>query len=517
MPVAADSIETLRKRILLAAERGADMVELRLDLMPHISDEELHTLREPNDVDVPLLLTIRDIREGGDWEGPDEEKLARFEALAGDFDFVDLEYAFWSRSEGIRRRIRDITAPPDVGTGGAEPGLRRPALILSKHDLTGRPATLQSDLLALSGVEHASVVKLAWRARTVRDNFEAFALLRMSPRPSIIICMGEDGLMSRVLARKFGAFASFASLEPALATAPGQVTIEEMHHLFDWSRLWPATRLYGVIGDPVAQSLSPHVHNAAFRSEAMDAVFMPIRVGPGYESFKAFMVEVDAHPWLQFDGFSVTMPHKEHALRFVRETGGCASSAAARVGAANTLVRSETGRWNCDNTDLPALSQLVKAFLPNAGGRALVLGAGGVARAAVAAIGDSGLSAIICNRTRERAEALAREFGAAVADWPPKVPDDARLLVNCTSIGMAPDTADSPVDPSQLRADLAVIETVYRPATTQLLRDAADRRCKVADGLQLFARQARIQFKLWTAKHLPVDFFENRARNVLKA
>lgn len=523
VPVWAETIEQLRQRVKRAAELGAGAVELRLDLMPQVADDEIRSLREPNDVRVPLVLTLRDVREGGDWDGPDEDKLARIEALSAYVDFIDVEYAFWSTSDEIRRRVvaalsrveqlRDGGAPDDA-TGG---GRRR--LILSRHNLSDRPSTLQADLLAMAEIRECDIIKLAWRARTVRDNFEAFELLRSLSKPSIMLCMGEDGLLSRILARKFEAFATYAALEPGLESAPGQVTIGELRGRYAWDRIQPWTKLYGVIGDPVAHSLSPAVHNAVFAQEALDATFLPVHVGPGYESFKAFMAEVAARDWLHFMGFSVTLPHKEHALCYVRETGGPVSDAARRVGAANTLYRLENGEWGCTNTDLPAVVESLVALTGGAdalkGSRALVLGAGGMARAAVAGLVDLGCGVLIANRTRERALALASDFGAGMVEWPPTVPHDVTLVVNCTSVGLWPDAQDCPIDPSQLRPGLAVFDTLYRPEQTRLLREATRRGGQVLGGLRMFARQAGLQFEHWTGRRIPADFLENQARFAL--
>src|SRR5262249_48506154 len=158
-----------------------------------------------------------------------------------------------------------------------------------RHDLRGRPASLHNDLLGMSSTAECAVIKIAWRARSVRDNLEAFELMRSSAKPIMAICMGEEGLPSRVLAKKFNAFGNFASLGEGHETAAGQLSLEQLRKTYRWDRIQSGTNLYGLIGDPVAQSAGPVLHNAAFEHLGHDAVYLPLKVAAGYESFKAFM------------------------------------------------------------------------------------------------------------------------------------------------------------------------------------------------------------------------------------
>ena len=131
--------------------------------------------------------------------------------------------------------------------------------------------------------------------------------------------MGEQGLISRVLAKKFGAFLTFASLREENATAPGQVTIDQMKNLYRWDALNEKTKVYGVVGSPVAHSMSPAIHNAGFEAAGHDGIYLPLLVNPGYESFKAFMETFLAFAPLDMAGLSITIPHKENALRYLKE------------------------------------------------------------------------------------------------------------------------------------------------------------------------------------------------------
>jgi 3-dehydroquinate dehydratase/shikimate dehydrogenase len=355
VPVFGGSVDVLRQRIQAALDGGADAIELRLDLMDGVADEDIRQLRGTILAGVPTILTIRSAAEGGGWDGDDDARVSRLIELGPFVDFVDVELGLWKRSANIRQKLMlALRRAGHVSQAGgveeiAQSATRR--LILSRHDQVDRPAGLHGDFVEMLSEPTCHMPKLAWRARTVRDNFEAFELMRSSPKPPIVICMGDDGLASRVLARKFGAGASFASMDGELQTAAGQIPVETLKSLYRWDSIRTDTRVYAVLGDPVRHSLSPLVQNLAFNSLGENAVFLPLRAGPSYEEFKAFMVEVLARPWMDFCGFSVTIPHKEHALRFLDESGGTLEGPARRIGAVNTIRIEGGGRLQGCNTD----------------------------------------------------------------------------------------------------------------------------------------------------------------------
>ncbi|MEK6643363.1 MAG: type I 3-dehydroquinate dehydratase [Planctomycetota bacterium] len=514
----------LREAVTSAIEQGADAVELRLDLCDGVSDEVLHRLRESGLFTKPLILTIRSASEGGAWEGDDTDRVSRLIELGPIADFIDVELALWKRSANIRQKIGLALARAghisQVG-GKEEIGLAaRRKLILSKHDVTTRPSSLHSDVVEMISTEACDAPKLAWRARTVRDNFEAFDLMRESPKLAIVICMGHEGIASRVLAKKFGAFGTFASLESGKVTAAGQVTLAEMRELYRWNSITARTSVFGLIGDPVAHSLSPLVHNASFTSVGVDSVYLPFRVAPGYESFKAFMVEALARPWLGLGGLSVTIPHKENALRYLAETGATIEPIAKRVGAVNTIIVGQDGKLAGHNTDIPAIAQSACRLLACKesdwpGQRVLILGAGGVARAAMGAFALLGAEVVISNRTDDRAKLLATELNCRWEPWDRRTTVESHLLVNCTSCGMAPKSDESPMPTDALANHMAVLDTVYRPHPTRLIREAVSADVPAEGGLGLFISQAALQFQLWTGRDAPVELMRQKAADTL--
>lgn len=500
--IITDTSPAAAEQIRRALAEGATMIELRLDIMEGVADADVPALRDiAAAAKVPVLLTLRSTAEGGHWDGSDMDRMSRLIALGGAADYLDIEWASWQRSANLRQKVMLALGR---GVEGAPPTDSTRRLILSRHDTSGRPRTMQADLLGMLSEAACDVPKMAWRARTVRDNFEAFDLLRGAPRPMLAICMGEDGLPSRVLAKKFGAFGSFTAVEAGGESAPGQLTIAEMRRRYRWDRIGPATRVCGLIGDPVSHSIGPSVHNAAYESLSVDAIYLPFRVAEGYESFKAFMVEVLARPWLDARGFSITIPHKENALRFARENGATIDDDAVRWGAVNTFVMNADGMLRAANTDGPAVLQCATDLLGGslAGRRVAVAGAGGMGRTVAAVLHESGADVTVFNRTMDRARTVAEQLKCKWGPWDRLLSESADLFVNCTSIGMG--RKNGPHDDTQttfpierLSPDVRVLDTVYSADETPIVTAAKRAGCRAMDGRVLFARQASLQLKHW--------------------
>jgi len=516
--IAAPDIDDMRTRAHAARDLGATLIELRLDYLETIAADQIASLCGSLRPEARVLLTLRSRTEGGAFDGDDAERISRLIEVGPFADYLDVEWATWQASANIRQKVG--LALKRAGHFSQASGIEEidrsepRRLILSRHDQTSRPSTLMADLVAMLAEDACDVPKIAWRARTVRDNFEAFELMRISPKPAIVICMGDDGLMSRVLAGKFGAFATFASLRPGSETAGGQIDLETLRRRYRFDAIRPTTRAYGLVGDPVSHSLSPAAHNAAFDAMKFDGVYLPFRVLPGYESFKAFMVEVLARPWLDLHGLSITAPHKENAFRFITEQGGVIEPPHRRLGALNTILLGGPGMAAHPgaslvglNTDYLACRDLItRAFDGRrdlTGLSASILGAGGMARAAAAFLTEVGASVTLFNRNRERAAALAEDLSARVADWPDR-PGRPDLLINCTPIGQAPHADESPI-PADRLTGFTVFDTVYVPHDTRLTRDAAAAGGKVIRGLDLFLAQAARQCEAWTGKAAPIE------------
>ena len=361
----------------------------------------------------------------------------------------------------------------------------------------------------------ADVIKIVWSARTIRDNLEAFELLQTRQKPAIVLCMGEAGLLSRVMAKKFGAFLTFASLSSGEETAPGQVTVHEMKSLYRWDAIGPETKVYGIVAHPVRHSMSPAIHNAGFSAIGFDGVYLPMLVDPSYESFKAFMETFVPFEGLHLSGLSITIPHKENALRYLKEKGAAIEPLAVQIGAVNTIAI-DNGCLRGFNTDYAAiLDTITDALEMSRDGlkslRIAVIGAGGTGRTTVAALAAHGATVVIYNRSREKADALAAEFngkgGKVVAARMEKLCDNCcHVLINTTPLGMHPHVDASPLgeEISALNAQMLVFDTIYNPMKTKLLKQAEAVGAKTVGGVEMFVRQAAAQFIAWTDQPAPV-------------
>ena len=494
VPIFVESAEQLRRDAALAAEAGADIVELRLDRLPADGSFPAPPL--------PYIVTCRPEWEGGESTLDDDDRLSLLAAAAGRrAAHVDVELATYRRHPNLKDLIPR-------------------QLILSAHDFRGRPDRLNNLVVEMNAVR-GSINKLAWLARSVRDNLEAFELIQQRQKATVALCMGEAGLISRVLAKKFGAFLTFASLRDESATAPGQVTIHDMKRLYRWDAIGPATKVYGVVASPVAHSMSPAVHNASFDRTGYDGVYLPLLVNPGYESFKAFMESFVPFEGLDLSGLSVTLPHKENALKYLREKGAAVEDLAASVGAVNTVLIDRGGPKEPTlrgiNTDYAAILDSIteKLGITREGLaelRAAVIGAGGTGRTAVAALAHYGATVVVYNRTRDKADALAAEFngrtGKVVAAAVEKLCDSCcHVFVNTTSVGMHPNVDESPLGERlpKFTPETVVFDTVYNPMKTKLLRQAEESGARTIGGVEMFVRQAAAQFEAWTGLKAPVD------------
>lgn len=497
-----------------AAESGANLVELRVDSLTQLG--EISSVVKA--CGLPVIVTCRPVWEGGLSQQPDADR----RQLLADVDLF------------IGPRHIDVELETLRRTAAVDGELTR-GRIVSTHDFAGRPVRL-NNLVADLNAAPGDVAKIVWTARTVRDNLEAFELLRHRAKPTIALCMGEAGLISRVLAKKFGAFLTFASLEAGGGTAPGQISVRDMRRLYRWDAINPSTKVYGVVGSPVAHSMSPAIHNAAFDATGHDGVYVPLLVEASYESFKAFVESFLAADGLDLAGLSVTIPHKENALRYLKEKGAAIDPLAERIGAVNTIVidrgtggnvpsgNGREAKLSGTSTDYAAILDSVTARLgvrreDLKNYRVAVIGAGGTGRTAVAAFAHYGATVVVYNRTRDRADALAAEFngrsgegsspgGKVVAADVAKLCDSCcQIYLNTTSVGMSPNVDESPFGDRvpDLTADHVVFDAVYNPVRTKFVRQAEAAGAKTINGVEMFVRQAAAQFEAWTDRPAPVD------------
>jgi 3-dehydroquinate dehydratase/shikimate dehydrogenase len=471
-----------------AARRGARLIEVRLDFLAKAPDFKRLLADKP----CPLMATVRRPPDGGRWGGnePQRQTLLRQAVVAG-FDWVDLETDV---ADKIRR-------------------FGRVKRVISYHNMHEVPADLEKIHERMCG-QDPDVVKLAVRAQHPEDNLRVLRLVKDAPKPTIAFCIGDLSMPSRILGLKYGAPFTYAAFNPERGIAPGLPSFHELKHVYHVDRINAETQIYGVIGDPVAHSLSPLIHNAMFRSQRMNAVYVPFRVPRG--QLDGFLKQFDT---IGVRGYSVTIPHKESAaaLAAMREPSVTLTQAT------NTLVRLGGG-FAAYNTDYSAAIQSLLANMPpGADGTAptissrvvLILGAGGAARAVAHALHREGAMVSIANRTPERSQRLAEEIGCRAIDWAARHSVLCDILVNCTSVGMEPNVDESPVHHSFLKPGLVVMDIVYTPETTLLIREARGRGCHIVTGVDMFVRQAATQFKLFTGQEPSLEYMRTVLRRAL--
>lgn len=496
-PLTASTVEAMRTDMIAAAADGADMVECRLDFLETLpDDDQLHGLLVGPPV--PVLVTCRPTRQGGRYEGEERHRLALLARAdkIGKVAAIDIEQDVPSEDR------------PDFSHGLA---------ILSHHDFEGCPADLD-EIASSMDASQAGVNKIAFTAAGPEDALRAFDVIRACRKPTLVLSMGEAGLMSRILAKKFGGWGTFASLHAGAESAPGQPSLTEMRHLYRWDTINPETEIYGVIGCPVAHSMSPAIHNAAFTAANRNAVYVPLRIEPGAENFNRFMDAALARPWLGLRGLSITIPHKENALAYVGASD--CDELAVRIGAVNTITIDPDGKLYGDNTDyagaIDALCSKMGIQREDLTGRRVtVLGAGGAGRAIVAALSHYGAEVTICNRTLSRAESLAEEFGCVAKPLAEADKTEPEIIINCTSIGMHPNVEDCPL-PAMPEKVQVVFDTVYNPLKTKLLALAEASGIQRVTGLDMFVNQAVAQYEIWAHASAPVEVMRNVVVNCLK-
>jgi 3-dehydroquinate dehydratase/shikimate dehydrogenase len=368
----------------------------------------------------------------------------------------------------------------------------RTSLILSFHDFRATKK-LEAVLEKLTAIP-ADYYKVVTTATTLYDNVVMMKFLeKEGDRYSLVgLCMGEQGIISRVLGVRAGSAFTFAAVARDEKTAPGQVTGQELRSTYRIEQVDAATKVYGVVGDPISHSLSPAIMNAALRRENVNGVFLALHA----RSLKDLLACVRDIP---IHGLSVTMPYKEDIIKYLDNT----DSHTTKIGACNTVVRAQDGKLYGFNTDTAGVVRPLEQRISIPQAKILVLGAGGAARAAVFGLKERGAEVYIMNRTPVAAQKLARSARARTVKRADLKKYSFDVIVNATPIGMG-NTRESPLNENEIQARY-VFDMVYDPVETRLLKLAKARGAEVSPGLEMFVHQAARQFEIWTGKPAPWD------------
>jgi len=465
-----------------AAARDSQFLEFRLDSLAAPA-EVLAPLRQFLARHHGLLAvgTCRRIPGGGNFEGTVVEELAMLEAAAeAGCGIVDLEIETAAETTPAQlERFRTA-----IHAAGA-------ALLISTHDFTQtRHLAQAADRIAAFRPEYIKVVSTA---RSLADNLEVLKLIReRSVHTRIVgIAMGEEGLISRVLGPREGASFTFAAPDQGAGTAPGQVTVRTLRELYHIERINQDTRIFGVAGNPIGHSLSPLMHNAAYRTENVNAVMFPLKV----TALSDLLTLVSELPMA---GVAVTMPLKQEVLPHLAHMDPLVE----RIGACNTLRATADGKLHGFNTDVAGVVRPLERRMQLKGARIAVLGAGGAARAAIFGLVAEGAEVFVVNRTHETAQKLATQAGAQALKMAELGHRDFDVLLNTTPCGMKGVEQQLPLAENQLNAGL-VFDMVYNPLQTPLLKLAASRGLATIGGMEMFVQQGARQFEIWTGKPAP--------------
>jgi 3-dehydroquinate dehydratase/shikimate dehydrogenase len=502
VPIAAKNLDQAKQQIKTAKAAGDEILELRTDYLENLSLDLVKNLiaaAKTASPLTPIIVTCRDKQQGGAIDYPARLRVdILVEALKAGVEFIDFEYENFLSAEN-QEKIRRALSQASKGR-----------LLLSAHNFETKFPDITKLHHHIQTLYPAAIPKLVYTANHINDCFEAFDLLRRTSGSAIVFCMGAAGLITRIIAKKLNSFVTFASIDEKNETAPGQMTIEQFKTIYRWDSINADTKLYGVIGSPIAHSLSPAIHNACFAKAGLNKVYLPLLVAGGQAEFDAFMDNILSRPWLGFSGLSVTIPHKENAIAYIKSKKGTIDPLAEKIDAVNTIIIGESratsheARLSAYNTDYSAAMDAIastlgsKANLKNL--PVAVIGAGGVAKAIVAGLSDAGAKITIYNRTIERGEKLAAEFGCEFAPLEDLANLDAKLVINCTSVGMHPNIDETPIPQQNLKKNMVVFDTIYNPQQTLLLKQAEEKGAKTIDGLSMFINQAAAQFKLFTGK-----------------
>ena len=458
-----------------------DLVELRVDLLHH--SQWGGVARFASECPLPAMCTVRRTRDGGHWVATEAVRRRLLSAAAhAAFRYLDLE--------------------SDLPSGSVPLPRRGPRIVRSLHDTAATPQHLPALLRALPR-NGRDIPKLAVTPLGCADLTRIVSAAQSAPGPHIVIGMGEYGVPTRLLAAKLGAWLTFTSTG-ARSAAPGHLDPATMQRRYRFDGIRASTPVYGLIGNPVAHSRSPEIHNRGLAAAGLAAVYVPFLV----DEVDRFL---DLAAALGVRGLSVTIPHKEAVMALLQRADRSVSGA----GACNTLVRERCG-WTGYNTDVSGFMAPLRELL--AAGRirrATVIGAGGAARAIVWALREARVGVLIANRTLPRAQSLAAEMEAqavalAAPDLVQRIAAYSDLIVQSTSVGMerhgaaaAPAPAPDPIAHVPLAGHEIVYDIVYAPPETPLLQRARAAGCAVIFGREMLLGQAYAQFQLFTGEQYP--------------
>ena len=499
------------------AEILADVIEIRFDCL---SESEFSSaLQKVNEIEYkkPFLITFRPKEEGGMrtlkmesdrvafWENPK----INFSHFAR---FIDCE---WELLSVVTHNLRFYKNTKNSEIIGSIHNFDSPVnnfdnleyIFEQMSDLRLRSQIgIFTETIVKREPRQIDVIKIAVSTNDITDTISIWKLLERAKSENkqiIPIAMGESGKWTRILGLAHGAFMTYAALDSGKETAPGQISASDLIEVYRAQELDENTEVYGILGSNTSVSMSPYIHNAAFKFHDLNAVFVPLQVHDLDEFIKRMVKPETREIALNFKGFSVTIPHKQSIIKhldFIDET-------AKKIGAVNT-VKIVDGKLHGYNTDADGfIEPLLNSYGDLHGAKVAVLGAGGAARACVHALKESGAEVTIFARDLAKAKNLADNFKSRISNF--KAEDENYgefdILVNTTPLGMRGKAeGETPVLAAQLKGLDLVYDLVYIPFQTRLMNEADAADVPKIGGLAMLVAQAMRQQKIWTGKDAPM-------------
>jgi len=457
--------------------RDNPFLELRLDYLsqPLAALPKVKTFLEMHP-EATFIATCRRAVNGGKFKGSVAAELAVLRKAADiGFPLVDLE----------------LQSAEHLKTDDLSDLSNRVGIILSYHNFKNTKK-LDEQFAEMSRYP-ADFYKLVSTATNLYDNVAMMKFLEANSgkHEMVGLCMGEQGIISRVLGVRAGSIFTFGAATRGEETAPGQVLAGELRDTYRIDIVDQATQVYGVAGDPISHSLSPVMMNAAFRREAVNAVYLALHA----KSLKDLLACVRDIP---IRGLSITMPYKQDIVEELDNSDALTK----QIGACNTVVRAADGKLYGFNTDVAGVVVPLEQRLHLAGARILIVGAGGVARAAAFGLKNKSAEVFLTNRTAEKGQTLARQAKVKYLKRPEVAKQSFDVIINATPVGMN-GNKQSPLEEKELNTKY-VFDLVYTPAETRLTKMAVAKGLQVIPGLEMFVQQGARQFEIWTGKPAPI-------------
>ena len=465
---------------LSALPESVEWLEVRSDLVGDVDPDWLRSRFRGR-----LLYALRSRAEGGHFEGSDDQRRDHLRRAARSYDLIELE--------GERDSAPHLLA--DV------PVEKR---LVSWHGQSAGLPDLEARFARLSAIPAAFYKLVTWATKG-GDELAPLSLLNSLCRPdTIAYSAGSLGFWSRLIAPRLGAPIVFGLVANG-QVIPAEPTIDKLIEDYGLPELPPLEGLYGIVGSPVFHSLSPRLHNAAYREMNHPALFLPFHV----ESFGEFWQEVVGGGVLDslnmpIKGLTVASPHKEAALLIAKTV----SPMARRAESVNILVRNN-GSWKADTTDpeVVFMAHRVRGVRMKHK-RAAVIGCGGAGRAIAAALAESDAGVTLVNRGAERGHYAAQLLDLPYAPLPGFSAEGYDIVVNATPVGR--DDGEAPFEVGTLSDDAVVIDLVYGSMPTPLVASTVGRAGTAIDGRGVLMTQVLRQFQLMTGKEMPAPLVREK-------